>query len=312
MLPRLSVVTPSYNQADYLEQCMSSVLDQAYPNLEYMVVDGGSKDGSVDIIQKYSHQLSWWVSEADRGQAEAINKGLKHSSGEVVAWLNSDDFYMAGALEQAVSVLMANPHLGLVFGNLLAVDVSGQPINLMRFGEWGLQDLMRFEIIGQPAVFMRRSVLMKSGLLDENFHYMLDHHLWLRMAQHAGMKHVDSTWAAARFHAGAKNVSQSVGFSQEALRVFQWMQGQPLLADRFKSDRRRITAGAQRISGYYLSESGRRRDALKAYWKCFVQYPPTAIKDWKRIVYTLMPSSGKKSLRSLYQNWQQPRKRSLG
>jgi glycosyltransferase involved in cell wall biosynthesis len=152
----VSIVTPSFNQADYLEQTIQSVLAQDYPWIEYIIIDGASTDGSVEIIERYAGRLAWWVSEPDRGQAEAINKGLQRANGEIVAWLNSDDLYLPGAVSRAVAALQANHALGLVYGDALTIDAQGRPIHSLVFGEWGLEELIRFRIICQPAVFMRR------------------------------------------------------------------------------------------------------------------------------------------------------------
>ncbi|MEW5828710.1 MAG: glycosyltransferase family 2 protein, partial [Chloroflexota bacterium] len=196
-LPLVSIVTPSFNQAPYLEQTIRSVLGQDYPHIEYLVVDGGSTDGSVGIIGRYADKLAWSVSEKDSGQADAINKGLRHARGEIVAWLNSDDVYQPGAVARAVAAFERNPDAGLVYGDLLSIDSDGQPFNLQTFKPYTLTDLMAFDIIGQPSVFMRREVLEQAGELDPSYHFLLDHHLWIRMASLAPMVYVPETLAAA-------------------------------------------------------------------------------------------------------------------
>ena len=205
----VSVVTPSFNQSAYLEQAIRSVLEQGYPEIEYMVMDGASTDGSVEIIRKYSSRLAYWASEKDSGQADAINKGMRRAKGEIVAWLNSDDYYLPGAIESAVAALEANPQAVLVYGNMLAVDQAGQTINQLRYRQLTLEDLLCFQIIGQPAVFMRRAAFEKAGGLDLDFHFMLDHQLWIKIAMQGPLVHVDQTWSAARYHPLAKNRAQA-------------------------------------------------------------------------------------------------------
>src|SRR5215208_2659718 len=123
--PRVSIITPSFNQGQFLEETMHSVLEQDYPNIEYIVVDGGSADNSVEIIKKYQGQLAWWVSEKDRGHADALNKGFSHATGEILAWLNSDDVYFPNAVSQAVSFLKTNPAIGMVYGDAELIDDAG-------------------------------------------------------------------------------------------------------------------------------------------------------------------------------------------
>src|SRR5882672_3579012 len=123
--PTISIVTPSYNQGSYLEKTILSVLDQEYPNIEYIVIDGGSTDNSVDIIKKYEKHLKYWVSEQDRGQSNAINKGFSHATGDLLAWLNSDDYYMPGALWTLATMAMANPEASAFVGTGRVVDETG-------------------------------------------------------------------------------------------------------------------------------------------------------------------------------------------
>ncbi len=283
--PRVTIVTPSYNQAAFLEQTIQSVLDQGYPNLEYFVVDGGSTDGSKEIIEKYADRIDWWVSETDMGQAEAINKGFARATGDYIAWLNSDDLYQPGVIEAAVKVLEANPEACLVYGDVVSIDENGQPFNIMAYGDWQLKDLMVFNIIGQPGVFMRRSALQKAGHLDLSYRFLLDHHLWLRVAQYGPMIHVPELYASARMHPGAKNVALARGFGQEAYQLAAWMPYQPALAALYKKNRRKIWAGANRMNARYLLDGGEPGKALRAYFRSFFQYPPIALTEWRRMVY---------------------------
>jgi glycosyltransferase involved in cell wall biosynthesis len=283
--PRVTVVTPSYNQAAFIEQTLCSVLDQDYPNLEYLVVDGASQDGSVEIIQKYADRLTWWVSEPDHGQAEAINKGFARASGEIVGWVNSDDLYLPGCVASAVTVLQQNPDLVMVYGDMAALDSDGVVINLLRSNNWNLDDLLCFEILNQPAVFMRRDALVQAGFLETQFHFMLDHHLWLRIAQLGSIMHVPQVWAAARYHAGAKNISQTAGFSRDAFAIVEWMQTQPILAARFPRLQRKIHAGLYCLDAFYLLNGGYAREALHSYLRAFAAYPSRALRDLRRIAY---------------------------
>jgi hypothetical protein len=299
-MPLVSIITPSYNQVRYLEQTIQSVLAQDYPSLEYIIVDGASTDGSQEIIQKYANRLAWWVSELDLGQADAINKGLKRASGEIVAWLNSDDLYLPGAVGAAAQALEANPATGMVFGDAITIDEKGAELNPLVFGDWGLHELMRFRIICQPAVFMRRAALEQAGGLDPSYHFLLDHHLWLRLAQQAPVRHVAAAWAAARHHLAAKNVSQAAGFGQEAFRILQWMEAQPDLQHRLQEDRRRIEAGAYRLNARYLLDGGEPAAALHSYLQALWRSPRFALQHWRRMLYAIASLVGARSVADRY------------
>lgn len=292
----VSIITPSYNQVRYLEQTIQSVLAQEYPSLEYIIVDGASTDGSQEIIEKHSARLAWWVSEPDDGQADAINKALRRASGEVVAWLNSDDLYLTGAVSAALQALEANPTVGMVFGDAITIDENGSELNPLRFGNWGLQELMQFRIICQPAVFMRRAVLEQAGGLDPSYHFLLDHHLWIRLAQRAPLQHAPAVWAAARHHPAAKNVSQAAGFGQEAFRILHWMEDQPDLQPRLQADRRRIEAGAYRLNARYLLDGGQPGPALRSYLQALWRSPRFTLQHWRRITYAAASLAGAGSL----------------
>ena len=284
----ISVITPSYNQVDYLETTIKSVLAQDYKNLDYIIIDGGSTDGSVDIIKKYADQLSWWISEPDQGQADGINKGFKHANGEIVAWLNSDDLYLPGAISSAITAFKDDPDLGMVFGRAITIDHMGRPLNRLSFGNWKLQDLMRFRIICQPAVFMQRTVLEQVGYLDEKYHYMLDHHLWLRIAKNSEIKYVDQLWAAARHHSTAKNVAQPTAFADEVYKILDCMEITPEFSSNFKSDRRKILGGANRLAGRYLLDGGLPGPSILAYAKALFYWPSYALLHWGRIIFAFV------------------------
>lgn len=293
----LSIITPSYNQSAYLEAAIQSVLGQASPDLEYIVIDGGSTDGSVEIIERYAGRLAYWVSEADSGQAEAINKGLQRATGEVVAWLNSDDLYRPGALAAATAVLTADPALALVYGDLDSVDAIGRTFNTIRYAPYTLADLLAFRIIGQPSVFMRRAALEQTGLLDTDYHYLLDHQLWLRLAQHGGLRYVPQTWAAARHHSAAKNTALAASFGGEVYRILAWAQTQPRLQELIEANPRRTWGGAHRLAARYLLDGGQPGPALKAYGQALANDPLYALRHTHRMLYALLSLLGLGGLR---------------
>ncbi|MBN1451333.1 MAG: glycosyltransferase [Anaerolineales bacterium] len=298
--PLVSIVTPSYNQAAYLERTLTSVLEQDYPRLEYLVVDGVSTDNSVEIIKKYTDRLAWWVSEKDSGQAEAINKGFSRARGEILAWLNSDDYYLPGAIAAAVKIFQENPDVVLVYGNMLAVDESGHTINLLKYHQLTLEDLLCFQIIGQPAVFFRREAFEGVGNLDVAYHCLLDHHLWLRIALRGRILHVDETWAAARYHAQAKNRARAAEFGQEAFRMLDWAQKQPGLAEAFAGVKRRAHASAHRVNARYLLDGGQPWGSLVFWFRALGIHPPTALVRLNILVSALLQLIGLGKLHETY------------
>lgn len=303
----VSIVTPSYNQAPYLEQTLTSVLEQDYPRLEYLVADGASTDGSVEIIKKYADKLAWWVSEKDSGQAEAINKGFSRARGEILAWLNSDDYYLPGAISAAVKIFQENPDVLLVYGNMLAVDENGQTINLLKYNQLTLEDLLCFQIIGQPAVFFRREAFEGAGQLDIAYHCFLDHHLWLRIALQGRILHVDETWAAARYHPKAKNIANPIEFSREAFRILDWVKTQPGLAEAVMSVERRARASAYRVDARYQLDGGQAWKSLVSWFRALFIHPPTALARLNLLVSALLHVTGLGKLREMYLKRRQAR-----
>jgi glycosyltransferase involved in cell wall biosynthesis len=297
-LPLVSIITPSYNQAAFLEKTMRSVLEQDYPNIEYLVADGGSNDGSVEIIKRYADRLAWWASEKDHGQGEAINKGFARAKGKYIAWVNSDDYYQPGAIRAAVAELEAHPEIGMIFGDVQVVSANGRVLNELHYGNWGLKELMTFHIIGQPAVFMRRSVLEKAGYLDMNYHFMLDHQLWLRMGLESGMRYVPQLWAGAHYHEDCKNLAQAAEFGKEAYRIVEWMEKDPRFESLFCLNAPYIKAGAERINGFYLLDAKEYQASFRAYWHGFLLSPEIIFPEWYRMVFALFAPLGLEKLRT--------------
>jgi glycosyltransferase involved in cell wall biosynthesis len=276
-MPLVSIITPSFNQASYLEQTIQSVLDQDYADIETLVIDGGSTDGSADINKKKEPRLAYWVSEKDLGQADAINKGMARAKGEIVAWLNSDDYYLPGTVAAAVGAFDANPDVALVYADMLAVDERGQTFNTFRYKQLTLEDLLCFQIIGQPAVFMRRAAFEKAGGLDFSYHFLLDHHLWIRIAAQGRILHISQTWAAARYHAEAKNRAHAAAFGREAFRILESVERDNYLAPTLAKIKRRATASAHRVDARYLLDGGQPAASLAAWTRTLFIHPPTAL-----------------------------------
>jgi glycosyltransferase involved in cell wall biosynthesis len=295
----VSIVTPSYNQAPYIEQTIQSALRQDYPRIEYLVIDGASTDGSVEIIKKYASHLAYWVSEKDSGQAEAINKGLTHVKGEILAWLNSDDYYLPNTISAVVKCFEENPDAAMVYGDLLAVNENGETINVIKYKQLSLEDLLCFQIIGQSSVFFRRSALEKTGLLDTSFHFMLDHHLWIRLAQQGKILHVPQIWSAARYHAEAKNRARAAEFGREAFRVLDWVNTQPGLAEAVSGVERRALASAHRYDARYLLDGGQPVSALGAWLHALFIHPPTALARLNILISAILELIGLSRLRNL-------------
>ena len=204
--PKISIITPSYNQGVFLEQTIRSVLEQDYPNLEYIIIDGGSTDTSVDIIKKYADKLAYWVSEKDQGQTDAINKGFKKSTGEIVAWLNSDDVYCPDTLQAVADAFRADPNLDFVFGNKLAVDENEITFRDDRHTRFSFAALiLQGSILSQCASFWKRKLFEKHGYLDESLRFCMDYEFFCRIGQHIKTRYVRKNFAKFRWHSDSKS-----------------------------------------------------------------------------------------------------------
>ena len=205
-IPKVTIVTPSFNQGEFLEETIQSVLNQTYSNLEYIIVDGGSTDGSVDIIKKYEDKLAWWVSEPDNGQSEAINKGFEHATGEIFNWLNSDDVLYPEAVRIAVHFMQKYPGREVVFGDRIVLDERGHILDAFEPVSAN-KTIARFNFrIPQEATFFTSRVWRKVGGLNESLHFTMDADLWQRFMQETSFFHIPFLLGAFRDHPGSKSV----------------------------------------------------------------------------------------------------------
>jgi glycosyltransferase involved in cell wall biosynthesis len=223
MRPRLTIITPSFNQDSFIERTLSSVLDQCYENLEYLVVDGGSTDGSVDIIRRYEDRLAWWVSEPDDGQTDALNKALRRATGDVVAYINSDDVYLPGAFDTAMAALEAHPEASWVVGACRFEGTAGFTAEVWRptpptgprhwwlLGPWG---------VPQPSCFWRRSVFDDLGPFREDLHLVFDTEHGLRLVMAGRMPLTLGDELAVRvLHDEAKSAGNEAQWATERGRL---------------------------------------------------------------------------------------------
>lgn len=230
--PRVSIVTPSYNQAQFIEETIRSVLLQGYPNLEYIIIDGGSTDGSVDIIRKYEPWLAYWVSEPDQGQADALDKGFSRASGEILGWLNSDDTYTPSAVSAASSFLQEHPEAVLVYSDFYSTDEHGQTMQLNRAESFDINRHLLGNQVAQPTVFLKRKVLQEIEGVDTDFHYVMDYDLWTRIALRFpfGLRPLPgAALATFRMHSQSKSVSQNPAFAPEVFRMLHKVLADPAL-----------------------------------------------------------------------------------
>lgn len=198
--PRITIVTPSYNQGHFIEETIRSVLLQGYPNLEYMIIDGGSTDGSVGIIKKYEPWLSYWVSEPDRGQSHAINKGLSRATGRLLAWINSDDLYVKSSFCRVAQSWEDNHRPGFIHGITAFIDESGENQGQTYGSNFVLQESLLSSVnnVAQPSAFISREAIERVGSLDEDLHMSMDWDLWIRIAAQFPVVFIPQIWSMFR------------------------------------------------------------------------------------------------------------------
>lgn len=208
--PKISIVTPTFNQGKYIEETILSIISQNYPNLEYIIVDGGSTDNTLDIIKKYNNQIAYWVSEPDRGQTHALNKGFARCTGEIVAYINSDDYYEGGTFFKVASYFQ-NPSVDIINGGCASFKEGEKEVTVHKANFVTYKRLIKYwtdAIPAQPSVFFRRYVLEKVGYPDESLVYSMDVDMWMKMSKHFNFVRVNELFSYYRLHSTSKSGSE--------------------------------------------------------------------------------------------------------
>lgn len=217
---KVSIVTPSYNQAQFLEETILSVLEQDYPDIEYVVVDDGSTDGSLEIARRYEERLHGLIAQENAGQVAAINRGFRHTEGELMAYLNSDDTFLPGAVSEMVAALEADPALVMVYGDALYTDAESRQTGRLASRPWDPPLMVRNcdNHVVQPSSMWRRSAWEHAGPFDERGYYFFDFELYLRLSVLGPVKRVERPWSTYREHPASKSVGDQVGKARDYLR----------------------------------------------------------------------------------------------
>lgn len=253
-LPRISVVTPSLNQAGLIEATLKSIHDQAYPNLEHIVIDGGSTDGTREIIKRYDDKIAFWSSGPDRGQTHALVKGFSRASGEIFCWLNSDDLFMSRTLWEVAGFLGAHPEVAFVYGDSKWIDAEGNFIKPKREHGWNrFVWLNDHNFIPQPSSFWKADLYKEVGGLDTSFDLAMDADLWIRFAEVTHPEHVSRIWSGMRFYPEQKNTRMRDASLEEMARIRgRYQQEASPLVESFRSlGARALRVGLKLLSGGY-------------------------------------------------------------
>ena len=302
--PRISVVTPSFNQGQFIEETIRSVLLQGYPNLEYLIIDGGSTDGSVEIIKRYEPWLTYWVSEPDRGQSHAINKGWQRARGEILAWLNSDDTYNPDALRCAAETLRDNPAVGMVYSDMNYIDASSKVIYRLRSKPYEFHKLLLDNYVTQSTVFVRRKVLDGVGLLNETLHLIMDQELWLRIGRRNAISYLPGVVLAnLRIYPETNSNRLPVARYTEGLRLLDMVFVDQRLPEAARKLRRKEYGRCYMRLASALVTKERYDEVIPWLTRAVVTYPQQLWHEWflciRLVAKTLLGTSGVRTVRAL-------------
>jgi len=216
--PLVSIITPSYNKGEFIEETIQSVLNQTYHNIEHIIIDGNSTDNTIQILREFPHLT--WISEPDNGQTDAINKGLKRVNGEILAYLNADDTYLPDTIETIVNVFRKQPETCLIYGDIIHTDKNSNVINIHKTGNIDLERFISHRFyLPQPTVFFRQDVLANTGMFDDSLHLAMDYDYWLRTFPNYPSQYINKPLATAKFYQEAKSIALNFKYIEERVQV---------------------------------------------------------------------------------------------
>ena len=282
---RVSIITPSFNQAQFLEQTILSVLNQSYAGIEYIVIDGGSTDRSVEIIQKYQNRLAYWHSRKDRGHWDAVSKGFQKATGEILHFLNSDDLLVEGAVERIVEAFQRRPEAGMVYGKAKFIDAEGSFIQDYPSGEFDIARVFRTwsNPVPQPSAFLRKEIFDKHRSPDETWPFCADFEYWIRIYSQTKFIYLDEYLACMRLHSAAKSARlesvqarELIQLCKQSIQTAQFAQSGVNPAESLQ--------GAYLCASMHFRHSGEKLKALQSYFsycrRAFI--PPVALYRFTR------------------------------
>lgn len=294
-LPLVSIVTPSFNKGQYIEETIQSVLSQDYPDIEYIVMDGGSTDGTRAILEKYAGKIAW-ASEADKGQSDAINKGWKMAKGDVIAYLNADDTYTPGAVRAAVTYLSEHPEVGMVYGDGILTDATGHILSTHRAGEFSLRELVYCrDSILQPAVFLRRSVYERIGGIDEALHLAMDLDYWIRTGLQFRVAYIPRPLATAKIYGEAKSVALMHNYVSDYDHILAKVFSDPHLPPGLAAEKNAVYTWVYTKGGLDYIHLKMGHDGLHYLKKAFCLNPLRCVMD----LFILVGQFGSRKIRNL-------------
>ncbi|MDD1687193.1 glycosyltransferase family 2 protein [Methanoregula sp.] len=271
--PLVSVVTPSFNKGPFIKETIQSIQDQSYSHIEHIVIDGGSTDETLAILKKYEGQISW-VSEPDRGQSHAINKGWERARGEIIAYLNADDTYTRDAVETAVTYLNEHPDVGMVYGDGIMTDERGRFLEEGRAGEFSLRELVYCrDAILQPAVFLRKSVYDRIGGIDESLHLAMDLDYWIRVGLLFQVVHIPHILATAKVYGDAKSVALMHRYVSDYEHILEKVFADSYLPPELAAEKNAVYNYVYVKGGLDFIHLGRRREGMRYLGKAFRMNP---------------------------------------